>query len=188
MTCRTCGLLPSPESTGACCWDAAHFRSGLRVVVVGERLNVGSLTAKRADFWARRWRDLLVLDPERLLSNLLRLGAFNHGASRTKLLATGLRWDGALNLLPPAAIGTWEPALARQVAASIRPVLAARADRVVLLGRRVAGAFATATSKRGGHDFVELPHPSGRSRLWNDPATLRSCRAQVWRMLSGGHE
>ncbi len=72
-------------------------------------------------------------------------------------------------------------------------------DRIVLLGRRVADAFKAALESMGvlgltklellegyccvggARDlevvFVVLPHPSGKSRVWNDPKSLKRARA-----------
>lgn len=72
-------------------------------------------------------------------------------------------------------------------------------DRIVLLGRRVADAFKDALDSMGAAGlarlellegyccvgwakdrevvFVVLPHPSGKSRVWNDPKALKRARA-----------
>lgn len=97
--------------------------------------------------------------------------------------------------------GLWDPAAA--VAAAKRIVLNAMfqigSTKVVLLGRRVADAFKEALEDLGVNDltklellegyccfgdsnsveivFVVLPHPSGKSRVWNDPKSLRRARA-----------
>lgn len=54
-------------------------------------------------------------------------------------------------------------------------------DVVVLLGRKVREAFgwdypSFTTMLAKGKTFVFLPHPSGRCRVWNDPASLRRAR------------
>lgn len=66
---------------------------------------------------------------------------------------------------------------------------------VFLLGQRVADAFLMTKRhfslwKRypyfGGsrwHTYMLLPHPSGRCRTWNDPATRERLREAVWPFL-----
>jgi hypothetical protein len=60
---------------------------------------------------------------------------------------------------------------------------------VVLLGRRVAGAFGYngdffSAETRGDVVLVGLPHPSGRCRTWNDPTSAVRARAAVARAVS----
>lgn len=83
------------------------------------------------------------------------------------------------NLLPP---GPWSAPLGRERAATL---LAGRdVDApLVLLGRRVAGAFgarAEAFSRvllATGHAAVLLPHPSSRCSSWNEPGAAERARA-----------
>lgn len=66
---------------------------------------------------------------------------------------------------------------ARQLARQGRPI--------VMLGRRVATSFGHADLSffrvvgHGGRRFALLPHPSGLSREWNDPASVRKARMIV---------
>jgi hypothetical protein len=94
-----------------------------------------------------------------------------------------------VNLLPPdRKCGTWEPALARANAfrlATEWPEDDLGAPRFLLMGRRVTAAFSGKTSRgapvcgdqeaKFGTIFfawdrpcIALPHPSGRSRWWNE--------------------
>lgn len=146
------------------------------VVVVGERFNQGS--------WAPRDASLET-DPR----FLLRLGAFKRGLGRKRLEELGLRWDAAMNLLMPSpVIGEWDAEKADRVAGACWPYLEQTYRVIVMCGRRVARAF-----KRDGDipsleaqgRVLLLPHPSGRSRAWNDGKTVVMCRrlvrvAQVW--------
>jgi hypothetical protein len=191
-----CGCGPGP-----CEWCALHVRSGLRVVVVGERFNLGGRTHDPA-VWDLR---LGVTEPplggdppssaprrrtpDEAAEWLIRLGAFRLGVSRCRLLKTGLRWDAALNLLEAQRCGEWtvrDASRATTIAARIRPTLLARFDRVVLLGKRVQAAFVRDHAASPGYwpvgddaNFVHLPHPSPRSRAWNAPDALAACRDVV---------
>jgi hypothetical protein len=54
----------------------------------------------------------------------------------------------------------------------------------ILLGRKVAEAFGWKGAPQIGlaqryHFFIFLPHPSGRNRVWNDPDSIRGCRAAL---------
>jgi len=61
-------------------------------------------------------------------------------------------------------------------------ILEGRSDGdIILLGRRVCDAF-----ERSEHEFwmrigrfVTLPHPSGRSRTWNDPEAIGRLRRML---------
>lgn len=75
------------------------------------------------------------------------------------------------------ADGAWDRRAAADAAQAILAV--APHDRVVLCGRRVADAFGVpfdpvATCRLPGHRVgLVIPHPSGRCRHWNDPATAQ---------------
>jgi len=68
---------------------------------------------------------------------------------------------------------------------------------VILLGRKVAAAFGmsgaapfTKTAvKVGGRGtvFYTIPHPSGRNRVWNDPANVTRLRRLLSPILRGAH-
>lgn len=158
-----CGCGPDP------CRDCrAWVLSGARVVVVGERLNMGG----------RLYRPM---NPDNELSYrfLRRLGGLRWGPSRDRLISAGVRWDLAINLLMPDRVGMWEQERARQVAASIIEELLRDFDLVVMLGKRVEDAFAYAMQhdQRRVHRFMGIPHPSGRNRFWNEgPAAVSAVR------------
>ena len=58
--------------------------------------------------------------------------------------------------------------------------------RLILLGQKVAKAFGlkfepfkAVGTMTGGVDFLMLPHPSGRCRIWNDRLSIVRARAAV---------
>lgn len=71
-------------------------------------------------------------------------------------------------------------------------------DTVILLGTRVSAAVGerflmwkpTAVivnfdrAGLGVVEFISVPHPSGRCRLWNDPANVRRLRRAIRRVLA----
>lgn len=70
--------------------------------------------------------------------------------------------------------------LARNTANALRPLLVGR--RVILVGRNVADAFGLSTipfyawcTERGAN-FVVVPHPSGRNRMFNTPEAREEAR------------
>lgn len=78
--------------------------------------------------------------------------------------------------------GRWSAPRARDEVGNIRH------RRRVLLGEKVTRAhgvaFAPFTSgKAGAVNYVILPHPSGRSRAWNDPDAPLLARAAVRRFF-----
>jgi len=112
----------------------------------------------------------------------LRYGLYRRGPGRRRLdrvLGEG-RWRG-LNLLPPSSKGgEWDAATAREnwVAWKIEPP-------AVLLGSRVAAAAGLpgAGIPSVVNDFLTIPHPSGRSRLWNEEGMEELCKelsAELW--------
>jgi hypothetical protein len=124
------------------------------------------------------------------LKFLTNMGAFRGGSSRTRLLNTGIRWDAALNLLPPSRAVRWldaDHAVAQAVAQRLEPAMA-HWD-VVLVGRHVERAFALGphpaplVSLIEGHPWLFLPHPSGRNRCWNSQETVGRCREAVGQFM-----
>lgn len=115
----------------------------------------------------RRWRPR---DPRREtdLRFLLRLGAFREGLGRRRLLSAGLRWDASMNLLMPDACGSWDPARAREVAASVEREVTEKFGLILLAGTKVTKAFGLklALLETEG-PFLVIPHPSGRNHFWN---------------------
>lgn len=140
------------------------------VLLVGERCNT------------RYWRPRLVADDD--LRVRARVGAFRTLASRSRLVACGLRWDAAMNLLWPEGQppGPWDERLARRVASLM---LRESHDVYLLAGRRVARAFGlvdvTIPSlwRVQGKSLLVVPHPSGLNRLWNDPL-VRARVQELW--------
>lgn len=117
------------------------------------------------------------------LDAMVQVGAFRSGRCRDLLEnRVGLRWDAAVNLLPPSRFLDWNNTMARHVAACISQALLERFSRIVLCGRRVQRAFFNVRPdlkvwNRGS--WFCIPHPSGLCHEWNDPAIL----AHVKRML-----
>lgn len=150
------------------------------VILVGERMNQATW---RPTCWpdvaCRRYWDVMV-----------RLGAFRDARSCAKLKSLGLRWDVAVNLLPPDPQGVpWDAAMAREVAAAWLPRLS-EFDLVMLAGRRVVDAFGVellgtvseccgSEVDLGGVAGLVLPHPSGLCRWWNDPENVAEFRRRV---------
>lgn len=83
---------------------------------------------------------------------------------------------------------------AKAAAAAARPLLVLLGRPVVLLGRPVASCFGLGAAP--WHEWLELPggslwavapHPSGRSRWYNDPIRKRAAE-RFWKDLSGVEE
>lgn len=87
----------------------------------------------------------------------------------------------------------WSAPAAREAAARIGGKLQ-EGDCAVLLGAKVAAAFGYPydahllpyRDERLGVSLLVVPHPSGRSRAWNDPSVAPRVRRQVRMMLAGG--
>lgn len=69
------------------------------------------------------------------------------------------------------------------------PEVCGRRVPLILLGRRVARAFSLDDLEEydwqvvEGDTFMMLPHPSGRNRVWNDPAQRERARALIGGLL-----
>ncbi len=116
--------------------------------------------------------------PERWLRLSLRLGCYQFGLGRDRLLSLGLTWDRSLNLLTPSpVVGEWDTPKAFEVARLLLAQLAPD-DEVLMLGRREARAFGMEILGPGQSygGFTAVPHPSGLNRWWNDPANLETFR------------
>ena len=113
----------------------------------------------------------------RWLSVSRRRGAFRGEAARRKLSALGLcigeNIGESANLCLP---GVWDVGLADQVAAMIK---AMPFDRIFICGRKALGCFGIDFAPRWGQvyeeRYVAVPHPSGRSRWWNDQRAVYLC-------------
>lgn len=94
-----------------------------------------------------------------------------------------------INLLSP---GTWSAREARQAGYSLqRDLVEGTWLRVVLLGKRVGqaalfGAPTLSTLRHGFADVLFFPHPSGRNRLFNDPAFKRRASRVLRRFVNVG--
>ena len=188
---RGCGCGPGP------CGDCgAYIAAGQSVVVSGERENgpeqhpltsdARMLAALREDNQVNReGRALPLFQRHRR--------AFSWGSSRRRLESFGARWSVAMNLLGSSPkVGEWDAGLAREVAHALLPHL--RGYRVLLAGFRVGEAFGFdpwegPATLSAGLSFVSgpkalepppqaacAPHPSGRNRSWNDPASMGRAR------------
>lgn len=139
------------------------------ILLVGERMNLG-----------RDWRPRLSSDDS--IELRLRLGAFKTPASVRSLVACGLRWDRALNLLWPSTSNSWDADLARAVASRL---LDLETGLIIAAGRRVAAAFGLGEVvipsrwRVRSRWVLVVPHPSGLNRMWNDPATYDRVR-ELW--------
>lgn len=138
------------------------------VLAIGERFNQDE------------WRPTSA-DPDSFTLRV-RMGLYNSGPRRDMLESLGVTWlDGINLLLPHQWAGEWDAVEARRVANAIsRHVLSYR--YVLLFGQRVCDAFGVPwvpcqfvpACELGeamiGYktEFVPLPHPSGKNRLWNN--------------------
>lgn len=104
-------------------------------------------------------------------------GAFEFGRSRDRLVNAGVRWDDALNLLPAAPIGSWDADEARRSAEQMLPTLLQSYDLIVVCGVRARQAFHTHKK------ILAIPHPSGRSHVWNDPKVRSDVGEQFLKVL-----
>lgn len=150
----------------------------MKVLAVGERFN------------QREWRP----QPEMEFSFDLRvrMGLYNKGPRRAFLDNLGIRWNDGINLLWPHPVpGTWDPHEARDVVIAIG-LDVIKYDTVLLFGRRVCEAFLIPFRvgevypwgiERQVTNVIPLPHPSGRSRLWHHPNTIKIIEklAENWR-------
>ena len=129
----------------------------MRILAIGERFN------------QRAWRPST---PELNHSFDLRvkMGVYNHGSRREFLNRLGVHWNDGINLLWPSPIpGDWDATEAKHVVESMRDRVETY-DKVLLFGRRVCNAFGVPFEIGVVYNdrYVALPHPSGRSRLWQD--------------------
>ncbi len=166
----------------------------MTILAIGERLHDPGLDPARVARWELAWRR------DRVGAILTGPAMPRGSATRTRLTSLlGLPDDDLhpANLLPPSAVrGEWDREAARRSGDWLRLWIAAHDvhDGVVLLGRRVARALDLPGDAEWGSawtaldvgwvavdlgPFLVLPHPSGTSRLLNDPARRRRLRARV---------
>lgn len=110
----------------------------------------------------------------------------NSAGGRLRRRILGMRSEDYLALARyNLCVGAWDLARARERA---REITASHpGDAIVMLGRKVAGAF-----DRSGmgafeveivrtffqaNSFVALPHPSGRCLVWNEPGSIPRARS-----------
>lgn len=111
-----------------------------------------------------------------------------HPATRTG--ARLYRWIGDLRVrrvnLLDSVNPAWDAADRKRAKDKARRI-ARRGGTIVLLGRNVAGAFGMTTAKfyAWQRKRVCVPHPSGRSRHWNEQRNLRRA-ARWWAALRRG--
>jgi hypothetical protein len=170
-------------------------------VAVGEREHVPRLTFELVGEYRRHW----AADP---VGAMLDSPAFVGGATGTRFERYGAVARYRVNLLPPdRTIGTWETALARHNAFKLAtewPVDDLGAPRFLLMGRRVTDAFTAGQygagdsgvcypdgTRPGGQapfgtiffawdrPCIALPHPSGRSRWWDEEGRQETVRRWV---------
>jgi hypothetical protein len=152
------------------------------IVAVAERRNAGDLTASEVAALRTLW-------DEYPLSSMLeaRVPEGRFGAELFSLLGGRLPW-GVLDLLPPDnRPGTWQQDTARSNAFRIAQWAPDHGAALLLLGRRVAGAFYfpmwAPLGEEGylntGAPYLLLPHPSGRNRWLNSPTHRRQVERWV---------
>jgi hypothetical protein len=155
-------------------------------VIVGERANLGT----QLDGWSQERLDRL----DRAHLRRPSMFAFTRGyLVSERLAALGLRWDTAVNLLPPRWQGCeWDAEMAKRNAlAFTRTWLEHRL--IVLLGRKVQTAFGYVDTDPAsllidtgdsGHDVLLLPHPSGLCRWWNSRTNVEYARRLVEKAMN----
>lgn len=147
------------------------------ILLIGE-------SANRRPTWQEDMAWLLCDKDEYRVDFLLSLGAFANGCRYSEL---GITWDASLNLLPPGA--EWDKPTAVRTAQAVMRYI--QPSFAILAGRRVCGAFGLARSRlptlSQDGSLLCLPHPSGRSRCWNDPETARRC-ADLWQEALAAHD
>lgn len=143
-------------------------------LLVGESAN--------ADPWRpAKFRERYEVGGERHLSLMRRLGAFKRGTA-WRLCECGLYWDESLNLCFP---GWWDPHEAALTARGVVRYYLPYLSTLVLAGRRVINAFGfpvrdvPALFSVGDTRVLNVPHPSGRCRTWNDPDAVRELRRLI---------
>lgn len=148
------------------------------ILVVGERVNNPTIS----DVAVERWRDWW---EEHSWDGVIAVPSSGGSLRRMKKLLGGRPYR-VVNILPPDnRIGTWDRELAQRIAADAAPWTAYQEqyDSIVLLGRRVSGLFFPKSEfgyigQIGKLPALCFPHPSGRSRWWNDKNAER--RAKRW--------
>jgi len=158
------------------------------IILVGEQPNPNEWDGRAASILLGPWfgrfaRDVLApeVDPE---GEAVTLGGVSYPRCYFSRLARA-------NIL---ALGDWDADLA----AASAHALAVRAGGrpMILLGRRVADAFARWSDWHPWDSdgwgtvgvvceapVVSVPHPSGRSREWNDPRAVTRARDAVRRLV-----
>jgi hypothetical protein len=112
----------------------------------------------------------------------------NSAGGRMQRLVCGLSRREYLKLSRVnLCVGRWSARYARESADKVlrRPE---SCDPIVMLGRKVAKAFADASNElevspfcggfdgRWGNHLISLPHPSGLCRAWNEPGAFGRAR------------
>lgn len=159
------------------------------IIVIGERINAKHLNDCKKQGWLDCWN-------RHGWEAALRLPA--HGGSLSRL-EDMLPDHCVVNLLPPDnKCGAWDRELARKVADQATLYFGlpesrggcAAYDSIVLLGKRVAKAFLGHNVEFGHIEPIGklfalcMPHPSGRSRFWNDPGARDQVREWVRELRS----
>jgi len=95
-------------------------------------------------------------------------------------------WERRINL----CVGKWSMKAARLAAKDVQRESLDSGATLVLLGAKVTQAFGfdfepftKLASPVGPREFVILPHPSGLSRLWNEPGAVQRARDLVLPLL-----
>lgn len=131
------------------------------------------------------------------------------GTTRTRWARMGGGYVGrCVNLLPPSLeSGAWDAAAATASARTVFAWAATEGHRLVLLGQRVSDAFGAVARQPGPHRWgreyrlfggwvgvdrhvhcLVLPHPSGRGRVLDDPATHETMRLSIAAFARGAGE
>lgn len=180
-----------------------------RVLFIAERVHDPELRFEEVQSAEYAWSNsplaCMLTNPGMMLGNTRqRL----HDFLRSPYKSEGLR---VMNLLPPSVeMGAWNPVQAKANAKLLHSVFdvppqwnpdcftsgvlgITHPAYVVLLGRKVADAFGWTrelaslgcSSYLGYVPAILMPHPSGRSRVWNDLHKVEELRRKFWEFSMG---
>jgi hypothetical protein len=159
------------------------------ILVLAERVYDPNMTDQKVEAWRRAWQ-------QDRTHCIFTTPAMYRGDVMTRLRGH-LGFEPVVrNLLwPDNQIGTWDRGQAKLSALAVHQWCKHQADLagVIFLGRKVTAAFGRGYMGWGEVQLLDLrspplrllalPHPSGRNRIWNDPAMRRALKLNVAKFL-----